>query len=98
MFNRILHSAASYLRRNGRRQNFNGGRGICDVRITISDAGGTVRTTVIATFGYYRFTDITVGETYIFTAKGKRYEFTQPSQILNINDENINIEFIASPK
>lgn len=73
------------------------GRGIRNVVITITNSEGNVRTARTSAFGNYRFKDVNAGETYIISAKGKRYTFTQPSQILNINEETVDVNFIANP-
>ena len=73
------------------------GRGIRNVRIQMTDASGTVRNATTSAFGYYRFTDVAAGETYIFTARGKAYSFSQPTQVVNVNEEITEINFIANP-
>ncbi len=72
------------------------GRGIVNVRLTLTDSNGQVRTTTTTSFGYYRFDDVQAGETYILSASGKHYAFSQPLQVLNINDETNEINFIAN--
>jgi hypothetical protein len=57
------------------------GRGIKSVRLTLTDSNGQVRTAMTATFGYYQFTDVQVGQTYILSATGKQYTFSQPTQV-----------------
>jgi hypothetical protein len=74
------------------------GRGIRNVRITMTDSSGATRTAISTTFGYYCFTDVAAGETYIFTAQGKRFQFSQPSQVFNINEDTMDINFIANPR
>ena len=71
------------------------GRGIRNVRMTLTDASGNVRTATTTAFGYYRFADLAAGETYIITAFGKRYTFDQPSQVLNINGDLTDINFVG---
>jgi phage gp45-like len=73
------------------------GRGIRNVIIRLTDAGGSVRLATTTAFGYYRFTNVAAGETYIITAKGKRYEFSQTSQVLNVNEDAADVNFIANP-
>jgi subtilisin-like proprotein convertase family protein len=70
------------------------GRGIANVRITMIDTTGNVRTTITSSFGYYRFTDVAVGETYVFSANGKRYTFVQPTRVLNVNEDTDEVNFI----
>ncbi len=74
------------------------GRGIRNVYITLTDATGNNRLAVSTTFGYYRFNDVAAGETYILSAIGKRYTFSQPAQVLNINEATDAVNFIADSK
>ena len=71
------------------------GRGIRNVRITMIDADGNLRTTMTTSSGYYRFEGITAGETYIISAAGKRSTFTQPTQFLNVAEETNEVNFIG---
>ena len=73
-----------------------GGRGIMNVRVSLTDSQGNVRTAITTSFGYYHFDDVQVGETYILAATGKHYTFSQPLQVLNINEENEQLNFIAN--
>lgn len=74
------------------------GQGIRNVTITMTDTNGTIRTAKSSSFGYYRFTDLTAGQTYIFTIKGKTYTFSQPVQVLNVNEDTYDVNFISNPK
>lgn len=74
------------------------GRGIVNAAISMTDSAGRIRTARTSTFGYYRFNNVNAGETYIFTAKAKRYTFTQPSQVLNITDDSFDINFVDNPR
>ncbi len=74
------------------------GRGIVNVRLTLTDSSGEVRTATTTSFGYYRFDDVQAGETYILSAAGKRYTFSQPVQVLYINEETDAVNFIADSK
>ncbi len=73
------------------------GRGIRNVLIRLTDANGNVRIAYTTAFGYYRFAGVAAGETFIITAKGKRFEFSQPSRVLNVNEDDFDINFIANP-
>ncbi len=73
------------------------GRGITNVRISLTDSEGNVRTATTTTFGYYHFEDVAAGETYVINARGKRYSFSQPLQVLSVSDETTNVNFIAYP-
>lgn len=74
------------------------GRGIRSVLIRLTSADGTIRLATTTAFGYYRFTEVNAGETAVITAKGKRYEFSQPTQVLNVGEDVDNLNFIANPK
>ena len=73
------------------------GRGIRGVRVSLTDASGGVRTATTSTRGVYRFNDVAVGETYVLTARGKRYTFSQPTQIVSVGEETAEINFVANP-
>jgi hypothetical protein len=72
------------------------GRGIINVSVMLADANGNVRTTLTVENGYFHFDDVEIGSTYIMTATGKRYTFSQPVQVLNINGETNEVNFIAN--
>lgn len=69
------------------------GRAVRGALVTLTSADGTVRTSVSSAFGYYRFTDVVVGETYIIGATSKRYTFT-PQTVL-VSDEIVGLEMIG---
>lgn len=72
------------------------GRGIKNVRLTLTDSSGEVKMATTTSFGYYRFDDVPAGETYILSAVGKRFTFNQPTQVLNINEDTTEVNFIAN--
>ncbi|HEX8564509.1 MAG TPA: choice-of-anchor Q domain-containing protein [Pyrinomonadaceae bacterium] len=71
------------------------GRGIRNVIVTITFPSGEQRSVVSGALGYYRFSDVPAGETYVFTVVAKRYSFTQPSLLRNIAGDDNGIDFIA---
>lgn len=73
------------------------GRGIKNVLIWLTDMYGNVRTTYTTSFGYFEFTDVAAGQTYIITAAGKQYEFIQPAQVINVSEDLADINFTANP-
>lgn len=73
------------------------GRGITNVLLTLTDSQGSVKTTVSAESGYYRFDDVEAGSTYIITATGKRFSFNQPTQVHFVTEEREDINFTALP-
>ena len=72
------------------------GRGIRNVVIRSPDSQGNVRTAISKSFGHYRFMEVAAGETYIISARGKRYTFSQPSQVLNITEDTEGINFVGN--
>jgi len=73
------------------------GRGIRNVVIAMTDSSGNVRTTRSTSFGYYRFADVPAGETYTFTARGKRFAFGSNTQVQSIVEDTDDINFVADP-
>lgn len=71
------------------------GRGIRNVRVTITFPNGETRSTLSSLFGYYRFNDIPAGETYLISVSGKRYSFSNNTQIRNIAADALDVNFIA---
>lgn len=71
------------------------GGGVRNVRVTMTDAGGESRTALSSTFGYFRFTDVPAGETYVITVTSKRYSFGESSQIRTIVEDTDDINFVA---
>jgi hypothetical protein len=71
------------------------GRGIRNVLIVMTNANGAIRTVLSSAFGYYQFIDVAAGETYIFTARGKRFSFTEPTRVVSISEDITDLNFIA---
>ncbi len=71
------------------------GRGIRNVRVTITSPNGQTQTVLSTSFGYYHFAGIPVGETYVISVAAKKYTFSQSSQIHTILDDTQDIDFIA---
>lgn len=82
----------------GGRVTTTGGRGIARARVTLTDAAGNIRATLTDAFGYYRFAEVAAGETYIFNAAHKRYEFVQATQAQDVSGDRDDINFIAAPQ
>lgn len=71
------------------------GRGIRNVRVTLTGMDGESRTALTGTFGYYRFADVPAGETYIFSVFAKRFTFAQNTQVRSIMEDTDDINFVA---
>jgi hypothetical protein len=46
-------------------------------------------------FGYYRFTDLTVGQIYVVTVSSKRFTFANPTRVVNLFDSVTDENFTA---
>jgi hypothetical protein len=71
------------------------GRGIKNVTVTITFPSGERRSVLSGAFGYYRFADVPGGAVYVFSAAGKRYSFSQQTQVRNVVEDAGDIDFIA---
>lgn len=71
------------------------GRGIRNVQITLTDANGNERTAQTTAFGYYRFDDVTAGETVTLTAKARRFKFNQSSIVRTTNESISDADFVS---
>jgi len=76
-----------------------GGAGIRNAVVTLS--GGNLTEPLITkttSFGYYRFEGIPAGGTYIVTVSTKRYTFNNSSQVLNVQEDIADVNFVAEEK
>jgi hypothetical protein len=71
------------------------GRGISGAIVTMTDAGGSIRATRANAFGFYSFQAVQSGETYVFSVSAKQFLFSQASQVRSIDDETVDLNFIA---
>ena len=60
------------------------GTGVSGATVSITNAQGTSRTVRTNSFGYFRFENVTAGETYVLGVKAKQYRFAP--QALWISD------------
>jgi hypothetical protein len=59
----------------------------------MTDANGVVRTTTTSTFGYYRFDNVAVGETYVMGVSSRNYRFTP--RVVQVVDNMTDVDFIG---
>ncbi|MBP6003015.1 MAG: VCBS repeat-containing protein [Pyrinomonadaceae bacterium] len=71
------------------------GQPIRNARLTLTDQSGAVRTAVSNSFGFFRFDEVAVGETYVLNVRTKSYVFAP--QIVSVTDEVTNLMVIAVP-
>jgi hypothetical protein len=90
----VLGTSAASVTVSGKVTN-NLGRGIRNVLITMTDSAGNQRQTQTTTFGYYRFGNVTAGETVTISAKARRYRFSQTSIVRTTNNSVSDADFIS---
>lgn len=73
------------------------GRGISMTRVKLADKSGNGPTVLTNQFGYYRFDDLTVGQTYVLSVSSKSYQFENSSRIVTLNDSISDADFISLP-
>ena len=69
------------------------GRGLTNARVVLTDADGNNRTVITSSFGYYRFDDVEVGQTYIISIVSKRFQFAP--QVVFVSEEINALDFTA---
>ena len=74
------------------------GNGLRTAIVSLTDSAGTVRTARTGSFGYYRFDDLRVGETYILSVNSKRYSFTNPTRVITLQEDLTDTDFVAEGK
>lgn len=73
----------------------NDGRGIRSVYVSMTDSAGEIQTALSNSFGYYRFSNVPAGGTYIFTVSAKRFQFSQTVQVRFVKEDTGDIDFVA---
>ena len=71
------------------------GQGIRNVSVKLTGANGAIRFAGTGTFGYFRFTEVEVGEIYVLEVTSKKFTFAEPTRVLSVQDEITNADFIA---
>lgn len=69
------------------------GRGVSGAVVRITNQNGETRTAKTNFFGYYKFTEIMTGETYVLSAFSKQYRFD--SKIVNVTEDLAELDFTA---
>ncbi|MDQ4122259.1 MAG: carboxypeptidase regulatory-like domain-containing protein [Acidobacteriota bacterium] len=70
------------------------GRGIRNALVTLAAPNGETRTALTGAFGYYRFTDVRAGETYVLTVVSKRFQFAP--QVVSVAGDINELNFTAN--
>lgn len=69
------------------------GMAITRARVIMTDQSGVARMATTNNFGYYRFDDVEVGQTYVFNVLSKQYQFSP--RIVSLDDGIADLDFIA---
>lgn len=73
------------------------GRGVFGVQIVMTDAFGIMRYARTNPFGYFRFAAVEAGQTYVFSARHKRFQFANNPQVLFVAGDSDELVFNALP-
>jgi len=73
------------------------GRGIRNVNVSMTDQSGNIRRTLTSSLGYYSFDEIEAGQTLVVSIAAKRYAFTNPTRVVNVQEELVEVNFTAEP-
>lgn len=69
------------------------GRGLINAVVIMTDVGGTTRTAITGSFGYFRFDDVEAGQTHIVSVRSKSYSFAP--QIITVMEDLTELNFTA---
>jgi Carboxypeptidase regulatory-like domain len=73
------------------------GAGIAHATVTMTDPANGLLTAITNAFGYYTFTEIPTGQTYILAVNSKKYVFADSPRAVNVQDDLTDVNFIAAP-
>jgi hypothetical protein len=71
------------------------GFGISGAILVLTARDGSKQEAITGPFGYYRFDDVQVGETYFLEVNHKRYQFNGSPRVLRVLDEVTDINFVG---
>jgi hypothetical protein len=69
------------------------GRGVNGAVVTLIDESGTATSVRSNTFGFYRFTNVTAGQTVVVSVSSKQYNYQ--SQVVYLTDNVSDLNFVA---
>lgn len=73
------------------------GKALSNIRVSLTDNAGNVRSTVTNSFGLYQFEDVSAGSNYIVSVNHRKFQFSAPSRVLFVNEDARDIDFTALP-
>ena len=72
------------------------GRGIMGARLTLSTNTGEVYTALTNPLGYYSFENVPAGTSCLLSVSSKRYRFSVPTRVVNVEDTLTDVDFVAN--
>jgi hypothetical protein len=73
------------------------GNSVPFARLRLVDANGTPRMAIANPFGYFSFSDVPAGATYVLSVEAKGYQFDTPSMSVTVSDNVGDLVFIGRP-
>jgi hypothetical protein len=89
----VLGTTAAAVSVSGRVLTGDGGAGLTNALVYLTDSEGNTRTAKTSHFGYYRFDDVAAGQSVVIMVFSKRYQFSP--QVVNVNEEMSEVNFIV---
>lgn len=72
------------------------GRALRQVDVTLTKSSGEVFYTKTGIKGLYWFGDLPAGDTYIISVYSKRHYFSEPTRVINLNENLTDVDFIGA--
>jgi len=75
------------------------GHGISNALLTLT--GGQLKQPLITasgSLGYFAFPEVLTGQTYVLTVSAKRHRFTDPTRVIDLQDNFDEANFVANPQ
>jgi len=69
------------------------GTGLSRVSVSATDSNGQTRYATTNSFGYYKFEGLRAGEVYLFEVSSKKYQFSNPTQVVSVSDNIADLNF-----
>ena len=63
--------------------------------MVLTNSAGESRIAQTGSFGYFRFENVRVGETYVLTVYARRFTFAEPSRIIALTDDLTEVNYIS---
>jgi hypothetical protein len=79
----------------GGRVTLSDGRGVMNAVVYLTDQNGNIRQSRTNAFGYYRFNDLSAGQTFVAAVQSKQYQFAP--QIVSLTEDFTELNFVSLP-